>query len=106
MEGYLGLMTNPQDREIATRKLNEQIGMETVAWFFLLSEAGFIAIFNGTPAQMASGQMIATSSGGFTKLFAEELSPSVVFLEGQVADARIKFDAPSHNEIDRLLIDE
>ena len=29
--GYLGLMTNPQDREIATRKLNEQIGMGTVA---------------------------------------------------------------------------
>ena len=67
-EEYLGFMTNPQDREIAIRKINEQIGMETVAWFISLSEAGFVAIFSGTPAQMASGQMIFMSSGGFSKL--------------------------------------
>ena len=73
---------------------------------FSLSEAGFVAIFNGTPAQMASGQMIATSSGGFTKLSAEELTLNAVFLEGQVAGARIKIVAPNHDKIDRQLLDE
>ena len=105
-EGYRGMIDNPSDREIATRALNQQLGIETIAYFNSLSEAGFVGILKANPDQMATAQMVGMSSGAFTKVSAEELTPSTVFLEGQKAGAQIKFDAPNRDEIDRLLHDE
>ena len=105
-EGYRGMIDNPSGREIATRALNQQLGIETIVYFNSLSEAGFVGILKATPAQMATAQMVGLSSGAFTKVSAEELTPSTVFLEGQKAGAQIKFDAPNRDEIDRLLHDE
>ena len=105
-EGYRGLIDNPNDREKAARAFDDQLGIKTICYFNSLSEAGFIQIVEASASAMATAQMVGMSSGGFTQVSAEELTPSDVFLKGQEAGARIKFDAPNHDEIDRMLLDE
>lgn len=105
-EGYRGLIDNPNDREKAARAFDNQLGIRTICYFNSLSEAGFIQIVEASASAIATAQMVGMSSGGFTQVSAEELTPSDVFLKGQEAGARIKFDAPNRDEIDRMLLDK
>ena len=93
-EGYRGMIDNPSDREIATRALNQQLGIETIAYFNSLSEAGFVGILKANPDQMATAQMVGMSSGAFTKVSAEELTPSIDVWRVFEDDSRVKKPVP------------
>ena len=72
-EAFNGMVSSPQDRELAARKLIEAVGMKLHNFYFCVNTGQIIGMIEGTGTQMSALDMVIMASGAFTCVEAKEV---------------------------------
>ena len=107
-EAFKGLINDPTDREKIAKEFAESIGSTMLAWYFDFSAGEAVSLWDATPEQMDIAKMRAIASGAFVDIYQSQLYTSSELLELSKKTAAIEpwKGAPTHDEIDRMLLDE
>ena len=107
-QAFKGMVDEPHSREVEVRKMCEGAGM-------VLREAGFCAAtgeicvsFDGTAEQVGEIEFACMASGAFTEINVLEIMNFDEVVSMMTGAGRLlgRYNAPNHDEIDRLLLEE
>ena len=107
-DGYRGAVADPSDRETAARKLLREAGLEAEAFYYSPTAFCQFVIMEGDVSDLAAAEFAFMSSGAFKSAEAHLLITGAEMNAAQKRAGRIvsNYDAPTRDEIDRMLLDE
>jgi len=96
-QAFKGMITEPQDREVAARALFEAVGVTMHSLHFSVSTAEIVVLAESTAQSIAAVEMVIMASGAFSSVEGIEVISAHDMTEAMkvAAAAAARYAAPS-----------